>query len=293
MSEETGGYPGAPPDWYPDPAGGPGKRWWDGYSWTEGVVLPTPPPLPPVPSPALGATASAPAAPAPPPYGAPWPSAPPVGHAPTLLADELRMVRLARVAVAIPALYLFWDLMVTWSSRAQIKKFGDEYRQQIDAARNGKTISNAHLQLELSATVRTLGGFITLATLAAVIIACIWQYRAATTARALGRPAVHSPGWGVGSWFVPIVQFWMPYQAIRDLLEPGNPNRALVARWWLCMVGAWILSVAAGLSAFFSGSLTPYFCLAGWALCIGIATVAPRIVTAVAAAHQASLGSSG
>ncbi len=292
MSEETGGYPGAPPDWYPDPAGGPGKRWWDGYSWTEGVVLPTPPPSPPVRSPALGAPSGG-AAPGPPPYVAAWPSAPPPGHTPTLVADELRMVNLARFAVAIPALYFAWDLVVTWSSRAQLKKFGHEYHQQIQAAQNGKTLPNPHLQLELSGAVRTIGGLITLATLAAVIIACIWQYRAAVTARALGRPAVHSPGWGIGSWFVPIVQLWMPYQAIRDLLEPGNPNRSLVGQWWLCLIGTWAFSLAAGISAFFADSVTIYFCLPGWILCVGIATIAPRIVTAVAASHQASLDATG
>ena len=36
---EHSGYPGAPPGWYPDPAGGPGQRWWDGYAWTEATVL--------------------------------------------------------------------------------------------------------------------------------------------------------------------------------------------------------------------------------------------------------------
>ena len=41
------GYPGAPPGWYPDPAGGPGQRWWDGYTWTEATVLPQHPPPPP------------------------------------------------------------------------------------------------------------------------------------------------------------------------------------------------------------------------------------------------------
>jgi uncharacterized protein YxjI len=32
-----------PPGWYPDPAGGPGTRWWDGTSWTEHVQQPAPP----------------------------------------------------------------------------------------------------------------------------------------------------------------------------------------------------------------------------------------------------------
>ena len=40
MSEHSG-YPGAPPGWYPDPAGGPGQRWWNGYAWTEATVLPS------------------------------------------------------------------------------------------------------------------------------------------------------------------------------------------------------------------------------------------------------------
>lgn len=28
---------GPPAGWYPDPAGGPGRRWWDGRRWTEAV----------------------------------------------------------------------------------------------------------------------------------------------------------------------------------------------------------------------------------------------------------------
>ncbi|MCF6745937.1 DUF2510 domain-containing protein [Blastococcus sp. KM273128] len=33
-----------PPGWYPDPAGGPGTRWWDGQGWSEHVQQPTAPP---------------------------------------------------------------------------------------------------------------------------------------------------------------------------------------------------------------------------------------------------------
>jgi Protein of unknown function (DUF2510) len=36
-----------PAGWYPDPAGGDGKRWWDGARWTENVQQPeAPPPAP-------------------------------------------------------------------------------------------------------------------------------------------------------------------------------------------------------------------------------------------------------
>lgn len=29
------------PGWYPDPAGGPGQRWWDGQRWTEHTAVPS------------------------------------------------------------------------------------------------------------------------------------------------------------------------------------------------------------------------------------------------------------
>lgn len=32
-----------PPGWYPDPAGGPGRRWWDGARWTSYTQHPEPP----------------------------------------------------------------------------------------------------------------------------------------------------------------------------------------------------------------------------------------------------------
>jgi hypothetical protein len=36
-----------PAGWYPDPAGGAGKRWWDGTTWTTNVREPEEPPAPP------------------------------------------------------------------------------------------------------------------------------------------------------------------------------------------------------------------------------------------------------
>src|SRR5271167_3525212 len=92
------GYPGAPPGWYQDPAGGPGQRWWDGYAWTEATVLPQPPPPPPPP----WAGAVPPTGPQAQP---PWAAAERATTVSTTqrVDDERRMVPVARFAVAVPA----------------------------------------------------------------------------------------------------------------------------------------------------------------------------------------------
>jgi hypothetical protein len=74
--------------------------------------------------------------------------------------------------------------------------------------------------------------------IAAQVLLLVWQYRSARAAGALGYPASHSPGWGVVWWFIPVVNLWMPYQAIRDLLPPGNAHRRTVLQWW------WLLLVS-------------------------------------------------
>ena len=77
-----------------------------------------------------------------------------------------------------------------------------------------------------------------------------------STARALGYAAKHSPGWGVGCWFVPVVALWMPYQALRDCLPPDDPNRKLVRTFWAFFIGQAVFAVAAAAAAFFSTLLS-------------------------------------
>jgi hypothetical protein len=303
VSDDPSGYPGAPPGWYPDPAGGPGQRWWDGYAWTEATVLPAVPPPPPgPPPPPAGATGATGLPPTPPQwaaasrpgygYGTPPGSigAPAYGLnagsvAPQLVARELALFSLARVALAIPAIYYLANLISQQIYRSQLLRAGHQFRLIWEAAQHHQPAPT----FDSSGTINPISPLVGLLSIAAVVIACMWQYRAASAARALGFPAKHSAGWGVGCWFVPIVNLWMPYQAIRDCLPPDDPKRRLILRWWLTLLATGWLSAGAGAAAFFSTGVALGFGIPAAALCVALLAAAPQVVVAIGAAHRAAL----
>lgn len=100
---------------------------------------------------------------------------------------------------------------------------------------------------------------VTLLPVAGLAGLAVWTNKVAHTARALGYPARHSPGWGAGGWFVPIVNLWFPYQSIVDSMAPTNPDRRRVLAWWLLYLlgGAAALPVVAA-GVFGTGSLAPW-----------------------------------
>lgn len=72
------------------------------------------------------------------------------------------------------------------------------------------------------------------------ILWAIWQYRLAT--QVLGR-ARRSPGWHAGSWFIPVVNWWFPYQNVSDLWRAaGRARPGWQVAWW----GLWIASSVTG-----------------------------------------------
>jgi len=279
---EHSGYPGAPPGWYQDPAGGPGQRWWDGYAWTDATVLPQQPPPPP---PWAGAVAPQ----GPPVQMAPWAVASErLGtHTTTQRVDEERgMVPVARIAVAIPGVYLLVSLLLQRVNADQLRSAGHQFRVDFHDAQHGITPPPYHAP---SNSFTPLGLVVGLAAVAAVVIACIWQHKAATAGRALGLPSPYSPAWGVGCWFVPIVNLWMPYGALRDCLPPGHAERPHVLRWWLALLLAGFLSVAAGTAALFSTGAALVVSIPAALACLAVIAWAPGIVVAIAASHQQAL----
>jgi hypothetical protein len=78
-----------------------------------------------------------------------------------------------------------------------------------------------------------------LSLIAAGVLWVIWQYRVAKQVAGLTR---RSAGWHAGSWFIPIISLWYPYENISDLWRAvGRTRPAWQILWWLL----WIASNAA------------------------------------------------
>jgi hypothetical protein len=102
--------------------------------------------------------------------------------------------------------------------------------------------------------------FVALATLfvfiSLVVAFLVWLHRAAKNLPALGNAkskVEHTPGWAVGSYFVPFVNLVVPYKAIKEIWEKSEPTYRpgddfmfassstappLLLGWWV----AWLVS---------------------------------------------------
>jgi len=278
---EPTGYPGAPPGWYPDPAGGPGQRWWDGYNWTDATVLPAHPPPPP--------WATAPA----PPAGqavqvAPWAVASQrltTFTSGATVDAELRMARIGRIAVAVPAACAIANLVVTRFNEDRLLAYGSYFRLVWHDTQNQITPP----QYTGPSPSTPLSLVVSLLFVAAAIVALVWQHRAASAGRALGIPSGMSPAWGVGCWFVPIVNLWMPYLAVRDCLPAGDPHRARVLQWWMAWLVAQALGIAVSVSSVFSSGTALALSIPAALAYLAVVAWSPGIVSAIAAAHREAM----
>jgi hypothetical protein len=91
--------------------------------------------------------------------------------------------------------------------------------------------------------------------LALAVAFSVWLYRVCKNLPALGNPksrVEHSPGWAVGSFFVPFANLFVPYRAVREVWQKSDPgvraeedfmfapssSSSLLPAWW----GAWLVS---------------------------------------------------
>ncbi|HXY28624.1 MAG TPA: DUF4328 domain-containing protein, partial [Acidimicrobiales bacterium] len=260
--------------------GGPGQRWWDGYAWTDATVLPErPPPPPPAPAPPPAAGQAA---------QVPWAAASErlaTFNTGALVDAELRMARAGRVAVAVPAACAIANLVITRLNEDRLLAYGSYFRVVWHDTQNHITPP----QYTGPSTLTPANLVVSLILLAGAVVALVWQHRAASAGRALGIRSGMSPAWGVGCWFVPIVNFWMPYLAVRDCLPPGDPHRARVLLWWIAWLVAEALGVAAAISALFSSGTALALSVPAALAYVAVVAWAPGIVSAIAAAHRQAM----
>ena len=195
------------------------------------------------------------------------------------------MTQTARVAVIFIGLYSLSTFLNLQLRRSAFRAIGHHLRVALDASGNGKPVPS----FSTPQTTDPLEVIIGLAAAVALVFALIWQFRAASAARALGYPAKRSPGWGVGCWFVPIVSLWMPYQAIRDCLAPDDPRRPQVLRWWLVWIATQFLAAAATGAALASSHIALGISIVGAMFALAVIATARQVVASVSAAHQSAL----
>jgi hypothetical protein len=95
-----------------------------------------------------------------------------------------------------------------------------------------------------------------LAQIVAYVVTCAWLHLARRNAEVLN-PTYrhrHSLGWVWGSWLVPIVSLWFPYQVVADVRgatsPPGRSGPWLLRAWW----AAWLLF---GIASNFTSTVFP------------------------------------
>lgn len=148
--------------------------------------------------------------------------------------------RLAKLAVATEALLIAYGVVSV--ATIGVQAFGIS---SITVYLNG--YDSAFGLLELFDWMAVAASIVSaIAFLATAVLWLLWQYRAA---KQLSSETQSSAGWHVGSWFVPIISWWVPYQNVSDLWRAvgrSRPNWQVL--WWLCwLVGNVALQVSASL----------------------------------------------
>lgn len=121
----------------------------------------------------------------------------------------------------------------TWRSRGAMM----DTAQLIDGTR--RTIAIAHVILYFCAAILFLR----------------WVYRCNANAGAMGTEKMEfTPGWAVGCYFVPFVNLFLPYQAMKEIwtrsLGPTDRPAPQIVRWWwalflLINVADWVFGMLA------------------------------------------------
>jgi hypothetical protein len=123
-------------------------------------------------------------------------------------------------------------------------------------------------------TAGDLGALLSLALLVARVL---WLRRAGEVARSLGLHLARTPLASALGWIVPILNYWWPYQGVRDLFPEGERPQPQLGWWWACWVTSSVVAALAGLASAYASAG-----LAGIAIAV---TLVPAIAGAVLEIH--------
>ena len=105
----------------------------------------------------------------------------------------------------------------------------------------------------------------TLIDLVTGVVFLMWIYRAGVNARGLGAQGMtFTPGWAVGYYFIPIMNLWKPYQAMKEIWQasenpaswPSVKPPTLLNVWWGLWLGNSLLGNASFRASFRASSAT-------------------------------------
>jgi Domain of unknown function (DUF4328) len=135
-----------------------------------------------------------------------------------------------------------------------------------------------------------LTGFLGLGLILAMVVVVMWTHRVVRLSRNLHYPNARSAVWAAAGWVVPLLNFWFPYQGVRDAVPPGDPARRQILKWWVSISLTIVFSIAAAVAGWFSKSV-------GLALCLPLGIAAglaaqhgQEVVDAVLDHHHHAIG---
>lgn len=266
MSTPSG--PVVPEGWYADPTRQAAWRWWDGTRWTDHSSTPAGPP----PTSVLGTFDAYRS------YNAAELNTPfdPLVH--PVFAGEQKIATWSARAFYLYVVIALVGIVEFWVGGAWMRNFLHTIFEQSQSG-----IIDTSVGPPAAYTIISQCSIVPIAVYWVTV--CLWQYRSARTAQLLRLPATYTPGFGVFSWFIPVVNLWFPYQAVRDLLPPGDPQRSLVLQWWLAWVGTGTASLITFLLAFADSPAAIVLSIITVVLAIAFGVLGARVVDVVRTTH--------
>lgn len=132
---------------------------------------------------------------------------------------------LARASIVLVALMVVSEVALTAVSVPS-------YNRISDALSSGRDVTDVVTAYDAIALLQVP------LEVAAYIVTCLWLRRARVNAEALNpaSPHVRGRGWVWGGWICPVVNWWFPYQVVRDVSGATARGDSGVGTWW-----AWFL----------------------------------------------------